>query len=338
MLKEDNYSAWSVSTDSLNEGASFNEWARRFASYVVLAPSSHNSQPWRVRIEEPWIHILPEEARSLPESDSDNRQLFISLGAGMRNAVLSADYFGFSAEIKLDREGAHIKFTRKEQPSIKAMHPIFSMTRRATNRSAYLSAFGDEHLLTYIKSFETPDVRVDIVGNSEKKNQIAECVSRALIYAMDSAGFRNELSGYLKNNLTRSDVGMVMSGFGVPTPPSFFAGTVLKYFNLNRLSARKDEDLLKHHTPYFVLVSTHKDTPVEWMHVGSVYQEIALRAEARNSATAIMAAAIQVGEFHKELQRVLETEFRPQLFFRLGYPTAPASHSPRIPVTKILFT
>ena len=82
-----------------------------------LAPSGHNSQPWRVRIckHNEWV-IEADPARRLPCVDPDNRELLLSLGAFLENLLITAATFGLHAEIDImakncyDREIVRLVF------------------------------------------------------------------------------------------------------------------------------------------------------------------------------------------------------------------------------------
>src|SRR5436305_13391784 len=50
-----------------------------------LAPSLHNSQPWRFRILSDQIELHAELERSLPATDPEGRELRLRCGAGLLN-------------------------------------------------------------------------------------------------------------------------------------------------------------------------------------------------------------------------------------------------------------
>lgn len=49
-------------------------------AYAIKAPSGHNTQPWKFRVEGNTITISPDFSRRLPIVDPDDHALFISLG------------------------------------------------------------------------------------------------------------------------------------------------------------------------------------------------------------------------------------------------------------------
>ena len=65
-----------------------------------LAPSSHNAQPWTVKVLEPG-HWLVGSARQrwLPAVDPDNREMLLSLGAFIENLVIAAGALGLEVDL-----------------------------------------------------------------------------------------------------------------------------------------------------------------------------------------------------------------------------------------------
>jgi hypothetical protein len=154
---------------------------------------------------------------------------------------------------------------------------------------------------------------------------------------MENKKFRLELFHYIKPNTTKSFTGMPCFGMNIPTPISYLAPYLIKFLNMNKLSKKKDLDLLKKQTPPFVIISTKNDEPNSWIKTGMIYEEIALMAQKNNINTAMLASAIQIKDYYKDLQKTLKTNFRPQAFFRLGYAIKETPHSPRLPADKIIF-
>ena len=55
-----------------------------FIRYATLAASGHNTQPWRFRIVDSSIEVLPDFSRRTPVVDPDDHHLFASLGCAAR--------------------------------------------------------------------------------------------------------------------------------------------------------------------------------------------------------------------------------------------------------------
>ncbi len=69
---------------------------------AILAPSPHNTQPWRVAFRgEERILLSIDRTRLIPGCDPTGRQAFISAGAFLENLDLAAKSEGFRADIDL---------------------------------------------------------------------------------------------------------------------------------------------------------------------------------------------------------------------------------------------
>lgn len=58
--------------------------------YATLAASSHNTQPWKFRLERGRILILPDLSRRCSAVDPDDHHLYASLGCAAENLLLAA--------------------------------------------------------------------------------------------------------------------------------------------------------------------------------------------------------------------------------------------------------
>jgi hypothetical protein len=310
--------------------------------FAVLAPSGHNSQPWKFRSETNGVVVSMDMARALPESDADHRQSYLSVGCAIENLVIAADYYGYRPDVRrIDVDGHpawRVGLSGGPVPpsARRGDHPALAIARRRTNRNKYEARMPEQTLLDWMRGLSSPETQVRLVSEEPLKTKIADVVSDALIEAMDDDGFRRELSGYIRPNITRAMTGMPMYGFGMPTPPSFLAPFLVKLVNVNRASRKQDEALLKRHTPVFAAISTRGDGPDAWVEAGRLYERCAVEAERRGISTAPMAAAIQIGDHFKRLRDLLGTDLRPQVFFRLGYASAAPRHSPRIPASGVM--
>ncbi len=340
---KNNYRAWEIHCDDFFRQATDRDRLKFLVRFAVLAPSSHNSQPWRFEVGENEIVVKPDMQRALPVSDVNHRQLYISIGCAIENIVVAADYYGFHMNVHYAGlpEGTEVRIlcgSADNAPIKDLRHSIFSIPQRATNRAPYRSNQISTSFCQRVCEYADAETEVHLISDSGRKEKIADVVVSALVAAMDDAAFRRELSGYLMPGITRSMIGMPGTGFGMPLPVSFVAPAFVRFVNVNRLNRKKDKDLLVGHTPVFAVIATQGDAPGDWIRAGRVYQRIALEATREGIATHPMAAAIQIGEYYRDLQRLVPTALRPQLFFRMGYTDREAIASPRIPADMTIYS
>ncbi len=73
-----------------------------FIRYATLAANSHNTQPWKFRVGQDRIEILPDLARRTPAVDPDDHHLFASLGCAAENLALAAGARGRAGELSFN--------------------------------------------------------------------------------------------------------------------------------------------------------------------------------------------------------------------------------------------
>src|SRR5512140_907598 len=78
---------------------------RFLIQYAVLAPSEHNAQPWRFRVEEDSLALFADRTRGLPVSDPYDRELTIACGAALMNLRVAARRFAYDVEQELFPDG-----------------------------------------------------------------------------------------------------------------------------------------------------------------------------------------------------------------------------------------
>src|SRR5438128_2094321 len=86
---------WSVSDAEFPTNGTLVDQLRFLVRYAILAPSRHNTQPWRFHVFPDGVDVLADHSRALTVVDPDDRELFISCGAAaftLRTALRHAGY------------------------------------------------------------------------------------------------------------------------------------------------------------------------------------------------------------------------------------------------------
>ena len=104
--------AWDVDPSGLPATGTAVDRARFAVRYAILAPSSHNTQPWRFVIIGNELLVCADRTRSLPNIDPYDRELIISCGAALFNLRVVLAYFEISIEIAT--------FPRSAEPDVVA--------------------------------------------------------------------------------------------------------------------------------------------------------------------------------------------------------------------------
>ncbi|OCB34977.1 NAD(P)H nitroreductase [Mycobacterium malmoense] len=72
---------------------------RTVLSLASRAPSVHNSQPWRWRVDAASLHLYSDDSRQLPNIDPDGRDLMLSCGAALHHCVVALAAVGWLSKV-----------------------------------------------------------------------------------------------------------------------------------------------------------------------------------------------------------------------------------------------
>ena len=121
-----NLAAWDVDPSGLPAEGTAVDKARFAVRYAILAPSSHNTQPWRFVIIGSELLVCADRTRSLPNIDPFDRELIVSCGAALFNLRVALAYFNIPVEITT--------FPHSAEPDVVA-RIVFAELRAETLRS-----------------------------------------------------------------------------------------------------------------------------------------------------------------------------------------------------------
>ena len=326
-------SFWNINFEEFYKLKTEKDKLKFIIQLALLAPSSHNCQPWKIKIDgDDKIIVYPNLKKSLKFSDKINRQLYLSLGCFFETILIAANHFGFNINVKknLDSDGElYIFYFGKVQQQTTKNNLAEQITRRRTNRFKYTNEALPQQLLEDIKFFENENNKVFIVNEKKDLDIIADVVVESGVKAMSHKEFRSELFPYVKSNYTRSMTVIPLYGFGMPGAVSLIAPLLIRTFNMNKVSQKKDLELLKNYTPAFGVIFSSQDNKDGWIESGRLYQRIALQASKYSVYLAPNGAVIEFGQKEK-LSSVCGTNFYPQIFFRIGHSKVVPKASPRM--------
>ncbi len=145
--------AWNTSADEFPADGTSEEKLWFAVRYAVLAPSSHNIQPWKFRIHGNTVELYADLDRALPIVDPDNRELTMSCGAALFHLRTAVRYFGHACDVELLPESSnssllvrlHLGF--KCDTNAEDILLFNAIPKRRTNRQAFLTDAVPEALL-----------------------------------------------------------------------------------------------------------------------------------------------------------------------------------------------
>jgi len=315
----------------------------RFAlRYALLAPSSHNSQPWRFLVGDNSITVIADRARALPVVDPYDRELVISCGAALVNLCVALAHFGIGVDIEaLPAEAdpdmlAVLKVRADRAPDAHLARLFPAISRRTTNRGAYESSLVPPELQDRLRA-EAAALGVTLASpaTTEQAARIADLVTEADTLQFADPRFRRELAAWIHPR--RALDGMPAYALGLPGLLDFevpIVGMVLRTFDVGTGVAARNAALVQG-SPLLLCFATAADKAPDWLFAGQALQRVLLLACLEGYEASYLNQPIEVTGLRESLRQALQLAEYPQLLIRLGKGAPPAAHTPRRPIEDV---
>lgn len=300
--------------------------------YASKAPSGHNTQPWKFKITNDGIVVLPDFTAALPVVDKDNRELFTGLGCAVENIVVSATYYGYESHIK-ERNEAGINIALSLNSRIACNDLFHCIDRRQTNRSIYNGDKIAGHVLESLKStVAEPGTGIYFYEkDSEIGRMLKEFITEGNRIQMNDVNFKKELLSWMRFNarhVRETNDGLSYKVFGNPPLLKFIAEPIVNCF-LKPDTQNKSDMKKIDSSSHLVLLTVLDNTPTGWIDLGRTLQRLLLKATESGVAYAFLNQPCEIDSLAGELYKKLSTiNGYPVMILRMGY-SAPVPYSPR---------
>lgn len=344
-MSKNNYEPWKIDINSFKKKWTNEDTIRFLLSFAILAPSSHNAQPWLFKIQNDTLEILENSNRHLIKSDKDKRMLYIALGATLANLKLAADAYGINYSIKyhMPKPSLAMVTINFKNLSIKNIENE-AILQAIKDRSSYRAKFSNKKInediiKNVLKNQKYNSIFIQIFSDSSDKKTIASIVGAGMKDKMSDKSFRQELASWLRYNYTNKKDGMPGFGHEMSLFLSIIAPWILRFIDVSKVEEQKAIKRVNAF-PKIAIISSRKDNPAEWIAVGEMLEEFIVKMELYSIKTSIMVAGIESQNARKKLEYFLFKKTNqnslPQILFGFGYPTKTVSHSPRLSVSDVL--
>jgi len=319
---------WNVSESDYPFSAETWEKLSFCLNYAVLAPSSHNSQPWRFKLGLDELRLYADRTRALPIVDPHDRELIISCGAALFHLRLAIRYFGHNDQVFLFPEGTdpdllavtEVGIPRALESDERAM--FHAIPRRHTNRHPFESRPVPDHLLASLRTAADKEGAVFTLISDEKlKRRAVELVWHADRAQMADRSFRRELAAWIHSGRSATRDGIPGYAQGLKelldfATPAYAAA--VRTFDLGKGIAAHNRKLVEG-SPALGVLTTETDTPSDWLLVGQALARVLLLACASGVSASFLNQPIEVEELRPQFREALGLSGFPQLFLRMGY-------------------
>lgn len=332
---------WAVRPADFPAAAGMKHKLRFLLNYAVLAPSGHNSQPWRFRLGESHVEVLADRSRRLPVVDPEDRELTMSCAAAAETFTLAARASGLAPELTPLPENrdpntiALIDFA--SGPSSPVSPAVLdAIVRRRTTRSTFAPEVLPETLRTAcVSAAQTVGASAVFAGDEATHRIIADLVAEGDRRQFDDPAFRRELAHWIRPRDAPGRDGMSSAAFGMPDALSGLGGFMIRTFDIGGVAASGDARLIRDGSPVFMVLASPGDAPSDWVAAGRALADVLITLSAEGWTASYLNQPIEVDDLRPKLKAALGIDGQPQLLLRVGRAELPAP-SARRPVDEVL--
>lgn len=318
------------------------EQIRSLLAAAVRAPSTHNSQPWRFRIENDRLFVYRDTRIALPQSDAVNRYSHISIGFLLHHIVLLSTWLAMDPQVSAvfkDDCIAEIKFSKAsksgEIPSIVAA--IFTRrNRRGVFESKQIpKTVLDETIEIKNSPFSIPEIR--IVTDKSAIERIAEATAMNMKRVYSITKFRREMSGWITPTGSSRKDGIPGYSLNQPTIMSWILPTIIRFVNMGKVLSGLNKTAIASAAAGFGFGSP--DNPSGWVSVGYSASHAVLTLVAHDIDYSVFVASIEYADTRKSVGDAFGLQQSLEFLFMAGtLPGKVAWMTPRVSVEDKLIT
>ena len=324
---------WQINEQDFPRDGDSAEKLQFLLRYAILAPSSHNTQPWKFSVAEDEIQVLVDRTRWLKVADPDQRELYISVGCALENLLIAAEHFGYGHQVAYFPEPANeelvatVKFMPHGEPSPFREPALFdAISSRHTNRKFYEERPIPQSDLQHLQNRCVEEgIWLHMTDDLEIKRKADELIIRGDTIQFSDPAFREELGYWIGQGL-----------LGTPWLMSKMAQLTVTYMNMSKGQAKKDSEVLMS-APALAAISSEVNNRELQVKVGQVFERVCLAATILGIRVHPMSQILEIPELKTEVSKLIpKSDVFPQHTFRLGYAEQEKGHTPRRQLEEVL--
>jgi hypothetical protein len=314
--------------------------------YVILAPSTHNTQPWKFVLVPGGIEVYADYSRRMPVVDPGNRELLMSLGAAVFTLRVAAMRFAMECRVTYSAGGDSerpLAFAaigpRGSQADIdEGIDSLFGpILRRHTNRRPFLYSRVPETILRNIRGLEVPgEASLSVSTDGALNSKVSELVAAADRMQLADPSFRSELAEWIRPNWTQKGDGITGSALGMNSVTAALAPWAVRVVDAGVLRAVRDRNLCAE-APGLVVIQAEDSVP-HYLACGELLQHLLLVLTREGVHHSYFNMPVQVPDLRVRLRAVCGLKAWPQILLRIGFSLVEPSKTPRRAVEEVAVT
>jgi hypothetical protein len=337
--------AWTIEPGDFPHDGSSRDVLAFLVRYAVLAPSGHNTQPWRFVLSDSHVDIIIDPSRRLPMVDPQMREMTMSCAAAAETMLAALRAFGLSGDlIPLPEPGAPevvARVTLDPQGSSGAedYEMLDAIADRRTVRRPYADTAVPAEVQSLMRQTARPfGVELSLFEDMAMRDGVARLVVDADRVQFADPAFRDELAAWMHPLSSPAGDGIAGPSFGFPDWATRAAAMLFRMFDLGSAVARMDKPNVLG-APLLGVFSTQGDTRAEWVATGRALAAVLHQLTIHGLVNAFLNQPIEVASLRPKLAELAAPGRTPQLLSRFGYlkeGVAMPPHAARRPLDEVL--
>lgn len=324
-MDERGWEAWNVRVEEFPGQGSLEEQLRFALRFAILAPSSHNTQPWLFRVRRDQVDLYADRTRALPVADPDDRELVLSCGAALLHLRLALRVFGLRTEVTAFPEPddpdvlARVRAGIAVRVSDDDRALLAAATRRRTSRRAFEArSVPGEAIAALSAAAAAEGAWLTPVQDGPMRDAVADLVAEGDRLQGSNPRFRREMAAWAHPHRARTRDGLPGYTYGVGDMPHFVGPSALRTFEVEDGHAAAGRDVA-HGSPALAVLGTTGDGPTSWLAAGQALGRVGLRACTLGLSMSYLNQPVEVPELRVRLRETLKLTGIAQLVLRFGY-------------------
>ena len=316
---------WRVNAgDFPRKGSPADQW-EFLLRYAVLAPSSHNTQPWLFHLNGIKLELRADRRRSCPVVDPEGRQLLMSCGCALFHLRCALHYFGNMGTVTL--------FPDAQSPDLVATLTLGQSSGVTSGESALLAGIpGRRTHRQPFKSIPIPATMIEalsdaaltegawlqVIGDDDTRFAVADLVAEGDRRQWASRDFRLELSRWVHADHSARRDGIPGYAQSVDDLLSSAGPMIIRTFDMGDGQAAKDHDVAMG-SPALAILGTDGESAADWVAAGQALARILLRARTEGISASFLNQPVELPDLRLKLRDLGGRGGYPQVLLRLGF-------------------
>lgn len=316
---------WEINAAEFPAEGSAGERLKFLLRYAILAPSTHNTQPWLFSISNDRLDLYADRSRGLRVTDPNDRQLIISCGCALLNLRVAMLHHGFAGDVRILPDPLDpdlLASVRLGQPAFPpdANERLFdAIPKRRTNRQLFRDDPLPPDLLSALQQAASREKAwLHLVESDQERATVADLIAEGDRHQWAMKRFRLELAAWTHPNTSPAGDGIPNYAMNTGDLLSVAGPMIIRTFDLGDGQAAKDRDIARF-SPGLVILGTTEENEAAWLAAGQALQRVLLLARAHHVYASYLNQPIEVPALAPKLCAAIGRRDYPQIILRMGF-------------------